>query len=927
MRFQPLSLALAVSLAFAAPAMSADAPNSAATVQAVKLSTVEGITEYSLPNGMHVLLAPDASKPTTTVNLTFLVGSRHENYGETGMAHLLEHMTYKGTPKHGNIMQELGRRGMDFNGSTFMDRTNYFETFPASNENLAWALEMEADRMINSTISREDLDKEFSVVRNEMEKGENAPRLVLWKQLTAVSYDWHNYGHNTIGARSDVENVKIENLQAFYRKYYQPDNAVLVVTGKFDPSATLALIERHFGSIAKPARVLAPTYTLDAPRDGAREVTVNRIADTQLVAAMYPTAPGAHPDSVAVSALGEILGNTPNGRLYRNLVTSKKAAGADAWAFSLAEPGYIIFWSQLSKTQSIAEARKILLATVEGVKAKPITAAELERAKATMLNDIDKTINDAQQLGLQLSESIAKGDWRLFFLDRDRIEALTVADVQRVAENYFRESNRTFGQFVPTKSIERAAMPALPDVAKMVDGYKGRAAVAEGEVFDVSPANIESRTQRLALANGMKVALTAKKTRANAVAGQIVLEFGDEKTLFGQNAVADMTGDMLARGSNKMSRADITAKLDALKAKLSIYANGQNVTVDFDTVRKNLPQVLSLVREVLRTPSFPAPELEALRSENLTNLEAGRNEPAAIGERELRRATNQFKKGDIRYVSSMDELAVAYKKVTLAELKRFHADMYGANHGHLALVGDFDPKEVQAQLASAFGDWNSRAKFTRLANPLPQVVGAQRQIETADKANAVYLSVLPMALADGTPDAAALVMANEVLGGGTESRLMTRLRQKDGLSYGAGSALRMSNFEANASLGMEAIYAPQNLDKIKQDVREELERLVKDGITEKELADAKASLMQQRQTTRAQDAALAAGMVGLQKAGRTMQFSADSDARILALTLEQVNAAIKKYIDPSKFVHIYAGDFAGAAKAAAAKPVLAPAAK
>ncbi|MEO7497793.1 MAG: pitrilysin family protein, partial [Massilia sp.] len=376
MRLRPLSLAIALLFAVSAPVLAAEpAPASAAvTVKATKLSTVEGITEYALPNGMRVLFAPDQSKPTTTINVTYLVGSRHENYGETGMAHLLEHMTFKGTATQGNIMEELGRRGMRFNGTTFMDRTNYFETFTASDENLAWALSMEADRMVNSTILRSALDKEFSVVRNEMEIGENNPRRVLWKQLTAVTYDWHNYSHNTIGARSDVENVKIESLQAFYRKYYQPDNAVLVVTGKFDPAKTLALVERQFGAIARPTRVLAPTYTADEARDGARELTINRVADTHLIAALYPTAPGASADASAISVLGEILGNTPNGRLHKAMVESKKAVGIDSWTLDLAEPGYIIFWAELSKTQSMEAARKLLLDQVEGLKSHPVTA-------------------------------------------------------------------------------------------------------------------------------------------------------------------------------------------------------------------------------------------------------------------------------------------------------------------------------------------------------------------------------------------------------------------------------------------------------------------------------------------------------------------------------------------------------------------------
>ncbi|HEX6280283.1 MAG TPA: pitrilysin family protein, partial [Pyrinomonadaceae bacterium] len=199
-----------------------------------RVRSIEGITEYRLANGLQVLLFPDLTKQNITVNIVYHVGSRHESYGETGMAHLLEHLVFKGTPKHPNIPQELTAHGASPNGTTWYDRTNYFETFAATDENLDWALDLEADRMINSYIAKKDLDSEFSVVRNEMESGENSPVRVLFDKLTATAYQWHNYGKTTIGARSDVENVKIENLQAFYRKYYQPDNATLIVAGKLD---------------------------------------------------------------------------------------------------------------------------------------------------------------------------------------------------------------------------------------------------------------------------------------------------------------------------------------------------------------------------------------------------------------------------------------------------------------------------------------------------------------------------------------------------------------------------------------------------------------------------------------------------------------------------------------------------------------------
>ncbi|MEL4180089.1 M16 family metallopeptidase [Roseateles sp. PN1] len=901
-----------------APAAAPAAATAGATAKAQQTAVVEGITEYRLPNGLRVLLAPDASKPTTTVNITYLVGSRHENYGETGMAHLLEHMVFKGTPTRGNIMQELGKRGMQFNGTTFYDRTNYFETFPANEDSLIWALEMEADRMVNSYVARKDLDTEFSVVRNEMEMGENSPQRSLWQAMAAAAFDWHNYGKSTIGARTDVENVKIENLQAFYRQYYQPDNAVLLVSGKFDPAKTLAQIERVFGALPKPTRVLAPTYTQDPVQNGAREVTLSRNGDTQLAAVLYRSAAASHADSAAMAALAEVLANSPNGRLHKSLVEGKKAVSIAPWNFELAEPGYIIFMAELGKTQKLAEARSALIAGLEQIKSKPITELELKRAKASLLSEIEKTMNDPQRLGVQLSESIASGDWRLFFLQRDRIEALTVADLQRVAENYFKESNRTYGQFVPTKAPDRAVMPAAVDVAKLVTGYQGRAAVAEGENFDTSPANIEQRTLRSALPNGMKLALTAKKTRGETVSGSLRLDFGDAKSLMNQATTSAMTVELLNRGAGKLSRADIAAKLDELKARLQISGSGQTVNVQFDTTRKNLPAVLDLLREILRAPTFPASEFEQSVKENLAQIDAQRSEPQAMASQALDKARNPYAKGDVRGFMSFDDSAAQLKALKLEDVKRFWSNFYGADNAKLALVGDFDNAEAQAQLKALFGDWKSKSKFARLVSEPSAAKPGATQLEAPDKANAFYVAALPLALKDDAPDYVPLALANKVLGGGVKSRLMDRLRQKEGISYGAGSQLSAGSFEPVGGAIMYAIYAPQNLARVQAAVSEELAALIKDGISAAELADAKQALLEQSKIGRAQDASLAGSLVSQLHTGRTMSFAQQREDQISKATLDQVNAALRKAIDPAKFLHIYAGDFAAAAKKAAA---------
>src|SRR6478736_10365380 len=235
-----------------------------------KVTSVEGITEYQFDNGLRLLLFPDNSQSKVTVNLTVFVGSRHEGYGETGMAHLLEHMVFKGTPKNPLIPKALQDHGAQFNGTTNSDRTNYFETLTATDENLEFAIALEADRLVNSRVLREDLFSEMTVVRNEFERGENSPDSVLGKRIVAAAYEWHNYGKTTIGNRSDIERVPIENLQAFYKKYYQPDNCVLIVAGKFEEPKALALVQKHLGAIPRPKRSLDQTYTEEPPQDGER---------------------------------------------------------------------------------------------------------------------------------------------------------------------------------------------------------------------------------------------------------------------------------------------------------------------------------------------------------------------------------------------------------------------------------------------------------------------------------------------------------------------------------------------------------------------------------------------------------------------------------------------------------------------------------
>ncbi len=887
----------------APPALAQTLPAGVSRVQ-----SVEGINEYRLANGLQVLLIPDDSKPTTTVNLTYHVGSRHENYGETGMAHLLEHLLFKGSPKHPKVWAEFTRRGLAANGSTWFDRTNYTASFSANDDNLRWYLGWQADSMTHSYIARRDLDTEMTVVRNEMEMGENSPDRILFSKTLATMYQWHNYGKDTIGARADVENVDIPRLQAFYRKYYQPDNATLIVSGKFPRDKVLPWIAQTFGVIKKPTRVLPKLYTLDAVQDGERTVTLRRSGGVPVLYSAYHVPPGSHPDYAAVEMLGLIMGEAPAGRLHKRLTEKGLAATTFAFSAGLADPGFALFGAQLGPAQEVDAARRELLATLESVASEPITAEELERAKTKWLKGWELAFTNPETVGISLSESVAQGDWRLFFLTRDRVRDVTLEQVQRVAVQRLLESNRTLGVYVPTDKPQRAPEPARVDVAAEMKTFKPQSAAAAVEAFEATPANIEQRTQRFEV-GGVRVALLPKGTRGAAVQATLTLRFGNEKTLFGQGEVAEAVAALLDKGSQTMTRQQVQDRLDALHTEMSIGGGAGVVSVSLSSRRENLADAIALVGDLLRHPSLPAEALEEVRRQSLSAIEQQRKEPRAVVSNALARLGNPYPRGDLRYARTFDEIVQDVSGVTLEQVREHHRRFYGASTGEFAAVGDIDVAALKKALQAALADWKSGEPFTRVPDPLVVVPSERLMLSTPDKQNATMRVELPLPLSDKDADYAALTMANYLLGSGGSSRLWKRIREVEGLSYDVRSSIGWSNFEPNSQWTASAIFAPQNQPKVEAAFREELARALKDGFTAQELAEGQRGLLSFRRLSRAQDATVAGALAGNLYIGRTFARAAEVDAQLQALTLEQVNAALRRHLNPENFVYGFAGDF------------------
>ncbi|MEL1263289.1 pitrilysin family protein [Pseudoxanthomonas putridarboris] len=880
--------------------------------------SIEGISEYTLSNGLRVLLFPDATKPTVTVNLVYGVGSVHENYGETGMAHLLEHLLFKGTPTQADISGEMKKRGIDFNATTGLDRTNYYASFPANNDTLDWVLAMEADRMVNSNIARKDLDSEMTVVRNELEANENNPGGVLFQRIRSTAFLWHNYGNTTIGARSDVEGVPIDKLQAFYRQWYQPDNATLIVAGRIDTADVLKRIGTHLGKLKRPTRPLPRFYTIEPTQDGEREVTVRRVGDLRLVAAAYHVPALAHPDSAPLSVLANVLGHTPSGRLHKTLVEAKLAAATGASSESMRDPGLLSVVAVVPKDGDTARAEAELLKQAEQVAAQPITQQEVDEAKQRIGNGYDLYFTDVNAVGMGLSEFQAAGDWRLLFTSRDAIEKVIAADVNRVAAAYLKSSNRTLGRFIPTEKPDRAEIAAAPPVASLVEGYTGRAAVNAGENFDPSPQNIQARTQTFTLGDGLKVSLLPKKTRGETVIVNANFRFGDEASIAGREGAAGMAGAMLMRGSKTMTREQIDQRLEQLKTQGSISGNLQGAGIGLQTRRAHLADALALAADVLRNPAFPESEFEQLRVQAITGLEASRKEPGSIAGRALAQYFDPWPVGHPLRAKTLDESLAQLQALKLDDLRTFHRDFYGTAYGEIAVVGDFDPVEVRAQLEALFAGWAPGHAYAPIDTRYNALPAKRERFETPDKPNAVLLARHNLSLRVADDDYPAMVIANRIFGGGAlKSRLGDRIRQQEGLSYGVSSGVRADDSRSGeddaGSLTIQAIAAPENMDKVETLVREELAKLVSDGITAEELKDAVSGTLTERQQSRAEDGSVAGMLADQLYYGRTMQFTADLDAKYQALTLEQVNAAIRKHFKPEQLSVYVAGDFAKAA--------------
>ena len=877
------------------------------------VTSVEGVKEYRLSNGLQVLLVPDQAQTNVVVNIVYHVGSRHEGYGETGMAHLLEHMLFRPSKKFSSIKETIGNKGAIANGTTFYDRTNYYEVLPASDSNLVWALDMESDRMVNSLMRGEDLKKEFTVVRNEFESGENEPDKILMERILSTMFLWHNYGKSTIGSKEDIERVPIANLAAFYRKYYQPDNATLVIGGKFDEKKALALIGSYFGKIPRPTRVLSQPYTVEPPQDGERYVELRRNGDIPFMGVAFHTPAYSDKDYVANDAVIEIMTNDPAGYFYKKLVETKLGTKEYGWSLTSYDPGFTYFGLSVPKDKSLDSAKAAFLAAAAGISTLTLTQDDLDRAKNALKKQVSDMQNNTLSFTIGLSEIIGAGDWRLFYIYRDRLDQLTLADVQAVLKKYYLTSNRTVGVFVPDKSSERVIVPDRPDVAALVKGYKGRETVAETGTFEATIPNIKKSTDYGSFSNGLKYALLNKPVKGDKIHAQFTFKVGDESSLSNRNIIPDLTAAMLKTGTTSKSKKEINDQLDKLKSSISFNSGdgGASIGVSLTTDKANCMAALDLLADMLLHPAFDSNEFSKLLIDMGAELDQNRTDPQTVAVTVFQQKMAPYPKGHPLYPESPDEQSADLKAAKLADVRAFYNDFYGADHGSVSFVGSIDAAAIKGALDKSLATFKCKKPYALIEQKFFDVKGGTQSIEIADKKNATLYGGINIPLKESDADYVVLDIANEMLGGGAflSSRISNRLRENEGMSYGAGTFVNASYRFPVGTWGVYAIFNPMYKNRLDSAFKDEINKALQGGFTADELKKCVTAWLGTRKTLLGVDQYLVFHMTNYLEVGKDLDFDTGYENKAKGLTVDQVNAVLKKYISPEKMTLIYAGDF------------------
>lgn len=855
--------------------------------------SANGVVEWvHRDNGLTVLTCPTPVAPVVSFGIVYRVGSRHEVTGCTGATHILEHLMFKGSRLYNRdrgteIARELQRVGAAFNATTWLDRTNYYETLPV--EHLALAVAIEADRMRGALVRDADLEQERTVVLNELDAGENDPFDLLMKQSFAHAFLEHPYHHPTIGWRSDVEGMTGEVLRRFYDTYYHPDNATVVVAGDLTTTEALTPIDAVFGRIPPAPAPIPQVCTRESEQRGERRFRLHRAGELGCLALTWHGPDGRHRDAPALAVLTQVLSDGVTSRLHQQLVETNRCLAVHAFAFELHDPGVFQVFATLAPGVGHDEVEDTIRSEVARLRSAPPAADELARAIVQARTDLAFRHESPTRIVAGLSEAVAMGDWRRFTSELELVSAVTTDDLLRVASRYLTDHNLTAGWFVP------AGPGSGP----------GPSAPQPRPCFLHAP--FAERVALHPLPGGARLAVLANHHAPTVtVAGTLLA--GTACADDGRFTVPGVTAAMLERGTRRRDRLELARDLEDHGLQLGVHASGATpgvVSFSGQGLSEHLGLLTAALLELLRAPAFPAAELDRLREQVLASLVREREEtyPAAFAA--LSRAL--YPRGYPLYRRTVEERRDELVELTRSDLEAFHRRVYGPASLVLAVVGRVDDRAVRDLVARLLEGWEGGLAESP-AWPEPARHPASRAlIQIEDRPNLDVFLGHAGRLRRDDPDHPAALVANSVLGQSTlTSRLGQAVRDREGLSYGI-----YSRFFGTLHLpGPWATFfsvSPTNLARAEQLARQIIADYVAAGPTAAEVDEERQAQAGAYRVGLATNSGIARELVSTLTLGQPVGNLDSYPERLLAVTRDEVMAAIQRHLEPARLVLSAAG--------------------
>lgn len=889
-----------------------------------KEKELEGVAEYLYtPNGLKILLVQDNAAPVVTVQMVYNVGSKYEVPGNTGSTHLLEHLMFKGTNKFNkkkgtSIDTELTRYGAQMNATTWNDRTNYYETIPS--DKIELAIEIEADRMRNLLLLKEDKEAEMTVVRNEFERGENNPHSLLSKEIWATAYMAHGYHHSTIGWKSDIENMPMKVLRDFYDTYYWPNNAWLTIIGDFQKDSVFKMVDTYFGKIPKADHKIPQPYTEEPPQNGPRKIIVRKPGESSVVTVAYKIPGTLHDDIPALVVLAEALGSGPSSVLNKQFVDTGLTYYAFASASQFAEHGLFTVSFGFDPSKSAEELNTTLLETLEKVKKEGVSQKDIDRIVANLNAQTILGRDGSGSIASELTEYIAGGDWTEYINVSKKLAKVTTADVSRVANKYLIEDQSTTGYFIPKTTGSNSE--TSPEASKRQSEINGKYYFRNPEVFINNSINNNGAEKITSItneelkedsknSNGFErktiagIDVIIKKTGAKgfitASASFPISDFFDGKN---NEIIPVLTTSMLSKGTTKNDKFQFSQKLEKLGVDIYVSSDNNNVTISFQCLSKDVNTVVTLFAEELRNPLFDKNEFELLKQQIIGNIQQGLSNPAVRGSITLSQAL--YPVGHPNYSKSIEAQIEDVKNANLEDLKAFHSKYFGPAHMHLVAVGNVDTKELYKAIEKSFKNWKGGVKRTTKKYNVTKGNALTQIVTIPEKPSAELYIAQYTGLKRNDSDFLPFYIGNSILGGGFSGRLMLTVRDEAGLTYGIYSRHTGHTFMGGYWY-INASFNPELFAQGKAATLEELKKWVKKGITTAELNDKKSNLIGSFKIGLATTSGMASNILAVVQRGENPDYIYQYPLDLEAITLDEVNSAIKKYIDLNKLIIIESG--------------------